>query len=250
MGDDIFIVEDLGNNRIKLTPTPTHVSEAGTPVNKALLQPIENELATLSSEITTKVDKVSGKGLSANDFTNTLKSKLDGIQAGAQVNRAIASKIQAEAGVNNTTDMTPLRVAEAFDNRIVFAQVNQVFPGEGTVTRLASSPTDYNTIKFTTLLQAGDNDEWFGVNFPSLGDVVVGTPQYNLTESPTLLYPGTPAFKLFQPQVVSDLRGISTSHGIESFGQTGVRFILTRESGTGALTDIYLHFRFTGLKLA
>jgi hypothetical protein len=33
-----------------------------------------------------KVDKVSGKGLSQNDFTNTLKSKLDGISAGAEVN--------------------------------------------------------------------------------------------------------------------------------------------------------------------
>lgn len=30
-----------------------------------------------------KIDKVSGKGLSANDFTNTLKTKLDGIEAGA-----------------------------------------------------------------------------------------------------------------------------------------------------------------------
>lgn len=33
-----------------------------------------------------KVDKVSGKGLSTNDFTNTLKNKLDGIANGAQVN--------------------------------------------------------------------------------------------------------------------------------------------------------------------
>lgn len=34
----------------------------------------------------TKVDKVNGKGLSANDFTDTLKTKLDGIAAGAEVN--------------------------------------------------------------------------------------------------------------------------------------------------------------------
>ena len=47
VGDDIFIVEDLGNNRIRLIPAPTHVSEPGTPVNKALLQPIEDFLATL-----------------------------------------------------------------------------------------------------------------------------------------------------------------------------------------------------------
>jgi hypothetical protein len=33
-----------------------------------------------------KVDAVAGKGLSANDFTNTLKTKLDGIEAGAEVN--------------------------------------------------------------------------------------------------------------------------------------------------------------------
>jgi hypothetical protein len=33
-----------------------------------------------------KVDKVAGKGLSENDFTNTLKTKLDGIESGAQVN--------------------------------------------------------------------------------------------------------------------------------------------------------------------
>jgi hypothetical protein len=46
VGDDIFIVEDLGGNRIRLIPAPTHVSEAGTPVNKALLQPVEDYLAT------------------------------------------------------------------------------------------------------------------------------------------------------------------------------------------------------------
>jgi len=33
-----------------------------------------------------KVDKIAGKGLSENDFTNTLKTKLDGIQDGAEVN--------------------------------------------------------------------------------------------------------------------------------------------------------------------
>jgi microcystin-dependent protein len=49
VGDDIFIVEDLGNNRIRLIPDPIHVSEPGTPINKALLQPIEDFLATLDT---------------------------------------------------------------------------------------------------------------------------------------------------------------------------------------------------------
>jgi hypothetical protein len=136
VGDDIFIIEDLGDDRIRLVPAPTHVSEPGTPVNKALLQPIEDELGNLSA---TKVDKVSGKGLSTNDFTNALKNKLDGIEAGAQVNTVtsvagktgavtlsksdvglgsvqnygIATQAQAEAGTANNVYMTPLRVKEA-----------------------------------------------------------------------------------------------------------------------------------------
>lgn len=50
----------------------------------------DNGLTYYHSKIKTllngKVDTEAGKGLSANDFTNTLKSKLDGIAAGAQVN--------------------------------------------------------------------------------------------------------------------------------------------------------------------
>ena len=40
----------------------------------------------LQSALNLKVDKVTGKELSENDFTDTLKSKLDGIEAGAEVN--------------------------------------------------------------------------------------------------------------------------------------------------------------------
>ena len=40
----------------------------------------------LDTAVSNKVDKVAGKGLSENDFTNTLKSKLDGIASGAEVN--------------------------------------------------------------------------------------------------------------------------------------------------------------------
>ena len=40
----------------------------------------------LQNALDLKVDKITGKGLSTNDFTNTLKTKLDGIQAGAEVN--------------------------------------------------------------------------------------------------------------------------------------------------------------------
>jgi hypothetical protein len=40
----------------------------------------------VKTALNNKVDKVSGKGLSTNDFTNAYKTKLDGIATGAQVN--------------------------------------------------------------------------------------------------------------------------------------------------------------------
>lgn len=43
-----------------------------------------NELA---SDLNNKVEKENGKGLSSNDFSNAYKSKLDGIESGAEVNK-------------------------------------------------------------------------------------------------------------------------------------------------------------------
>ena len=58
-------------------------------VKTATLDGTEDGLVTASDARTKlggKVDKVEGKGLSTNDFTNALKTKLDGIAAGAEVN--------------------------------------------------------------------------------------------------------------------------------------------------------------------
>lgn len=43
-------------------------------------------VAELAADLSGKVDKVDGKGLSTEDFTTALKTKLDGIAAGAEVN--------------------------------------------------------------------------------------------------------------------------------------------------------------------
>lgn len=46
-------------------------------------------------------------------MTDDERSKLSGIEVGAQVNRTIATKLQAEAGTSTTTAMTPQRTREA-----------------------------------------------------------------------------------------------------------------------------------------
>lgn len=56
--------------------------------------------AAMAAEIKGKVDKVSGKGLSANDYTDAEKSKLAGIAAGAQVNPTPIAPVNAtESGM-------------------------------------------------------------------------------------------------------------------------------------------------------
>jgi len=56
--------------------------------------------------IDTKVDKVTGKGLSENDFTDTLKDKLDGIEA--QANKYVhPSSKQCNATIPSASTSTP-----------------------------------------------------------------------------------------------------------------------------------------------
>lgn len=63
----------------------------------ALLASDESGAAALATSVAGKVDKVTGKALSANDFTDTLKAKLDGITSGATANSTDASLLASAA---------------------------------------------------------------------------------------------------------------------------------------------------------
>jgi len=58
-----------------------------------------------SSALSTKVDKVAGKGLSTNDFTDVLETKLNGVEAGAQVNDVTSVAGRTGAVVVTKTDV-------------------------------------------------------------------------------------------------------------------------------------------------
>lgn len=68
-------------------------------------------VAALNDAIGTKVDKVSGKGLSTNDYTTTEKNKLSGIASGAQVNQNAFSNVKVgdtTIAADTTTDTLTL----------------------------------------------------------------------------------------------------------------------------------------------
>lgn len=54
-------------------------------------------ISKIKSALSSKVDKVDGKGLSTNDYTTAEKSKLDGVAAGAQVNVIESVKVNGTA---------------------------------------------------------------------------------------------------------------------------------------------------------
>ncbi len=82
------------------------------------------------------------------------KSKLDGISAGAQVNRGLSTQAQAEAGEDHTTDMTPLRVKQAIDKRLA-----SVGAGD-----MLKSVYDSNDNGKVDLAEAADTVPWLGVS--------------------------------------------------------------------------------------
>lgn len=70
IGDDCFYMEQLGDGRVRLTPAPDTVVEAGTDINKSLLQLMEDRIVWLMNSIFNNI--------SANPFTINFNS-LDGL---------------------------------------------------------------------------------------------------------------------------------------------------------------------------
>lgn len=71
--------------------TRLHWVESTTPLSADNMNNIEDGIEELQSQ---KADKVSGKGLSTNDYTDAEKSKLAGIATGAEVNQNAFSNVK------------------------------------------------------------------------------------------------------------------------------------------------------------
>lgn len=129
---------------------------------------------------TAKVDKVDGKGLSTNDYTTTEKTKLAGIDEGAQVNPTNVSAFTNDAGY--LTEHQSL--ADYYTKTQVDGLVSGVLHYKGTVTATSALPTSNQTIGDVynvtnacvasgslPAVNAGDNVAWNG----SAWDVLAGT---------------------------------------------------------------------------
>ena len=93
-------------------------------------QQILNAKGEWAKQLNLKVDKVEGKGLSTNDFTTELKNKLNGIEAGAQVNTVTGIKGNAESAYRKgNVNLTPANIGavassngDASNTKVTFTQ--------------------------------------------------------------------------------------------------------------------------------
>ena len=94
-----IVIEETSDGKAKISASGEVSSEdtyARGEIQAILDGATIDSFGDVETALADKVDKVEGKGLSANDFTDTLKTKLDGIAAGAEVN--------VQADWNQTTD--------------------------------------------------------------------------------------------------------------------------------------------------
>ena len=93
----------------------------------------------VDSKLDTKVDKVSGKQLSANDYTNDDKTKLAGIAAGAEVN--VNADWNAESGDAQILNKPTIITEEQVDQKIN-AAIGSVYKVKGSVANYNALPAE------------------------------------------------------------------------------------------------------------
>lgn len=86
----------------------------------SLLAPKANT-SYVDNELSQKVDKVNGKGLSTEDYTSAEKEKLSGVEAGAQVNPDLA-KVASTGSYNDLSDKPVIPESQSkMDRQITIA---------------------------------------------------------------------------------------------------------------------------------
>lgn len=100
----------------------------------AAIEENQDMLGTLNSAIGNKVDKVSGKGLSTNDYTTTEKNKLSGIASGAEVNQNAFSNI--------TVGSTTIAADSKTDTLTLVAGSNITLTPDATNDKITIAATD------------------------------------------------------------------------------------------------------------
>ena len=105
----------------------------------------------ITEAVSGKVDAVPGKGLSTNDFTNTLLNKLDGIESSAQANKIETVKLGENAlTVTDKSVVVPIGAGLAASDEVTISESGALGIGSVSVAKLVNDAE-------TTLILDGGN---------------------------------------------------------------------------------------------
>ena len=86
-----------GETALKVDTGGLYIDQTKISIQQAQVDGLPGKLTTMDTSINNKVDKVEGKGLSTEDYTTAEKTKLSGIETGAQVNVLEGVKVNGSA---------------------------------------------------------------------------------------------------------------------------------------------------------
>lgn len=180
--------------------------EAETPLSAQNMNNIEDGIEELQSR---KVDKESGKGLSDQNYTAAEKSKLAGIEEGAEVNRTYT----AVTG-KPTEDTTP-----AFGGSVTVSQVSQDADGQLVATdRRIIFPSNNASTTLHGLMSTTDKAKLNGIQSGAQKNPGVATTSANGLMS------AADKTKLNSIEIFSLTAGYSGSFTLSAFQHTTITF--------------------------
>lgn len=131
--DDQQLDEVIADILSRLGSVESGTITVDTSLSSSSVNPVQNKV--IYAALGNKVDKVSGKGLSTEDFTTTLLNKLNGIASGAQKNQNAFSTVNA--------DGTNVSASAASDTVSLVAGSNVSISADGKTITIAATNTTY-----------------------------------------------------------------------------------------------------------
>lgn len=186
--------------------------------------------STINTTLGNKVDKVSGKGLSTNDFTAAYKTKLDGVATGAEVNQNAFSNIV----VGSTT----IAADGKTDTLTLVAGSNITLTPDATndkVTIAASNSYSHPTYTARTGVPTANQTPDFGGTFTVTQPVSDGTGHITAMNSRTITIPS-----LTKSNVTTALGFVpptgDTTYSLSKSGSSSIK--LTGSDGTVSTVSV------------
>lgn len=115
---------------------------SSTSTNPVQNKVVDNALKAVTNALNNKVTIEAGKGLSSNDFTDTYKNKIDGIEDGAEVNAVDSVNGKTGAVVLSASDVGAVATSDIADNLTTEDATKVLSASQGKVLSDANSATN------------------------------------------------------------------------------------------------------------